>query len=307
MDVLTVRGLSKRYGKVQAIAGLDLEVRKGEVFGFLGPNGAGKTTFTKCVTGFVRPQEGEVRILGIDSVATPHLAAPHIGLVPDQYDFYSNLTGTQHLEFYGRLMGMGKDERQARVAEVTEVVGMTGLADRRIKTYSHGMKQRICIGQAILHKPELIFFDEPTNGLDPKGAYELREMIKSLAQDGTTIFLNSHQLHEVEDVCERVAIMDRGNLRTVSRVSDLRQRFSAAGMARIEVLNPTQKQRDAAKAALGVAVSKAGNKFEFSGDEEAIAAAVTAIVGAGGQVVGVERQRVSLEDVFLEVTKEVAA
>ncbi len=303
MAVLEVHDLHKRYGDVQALDGIDLEVRKGEVFGFLGPNGAGKTTFTKCVTGFVRPNRGTVRVMGIDTVDTPHIAAPHIGLVPDQYDFYPNLTGEQHLDFYGRLMGMGQDERQARVQEVVELVGMVGRAERKVKGYSHGMKQRICIGQAILHRPDLIFFDEPTNGLDPKGAYELRQMIKGLAKDGTTIFLNSHVLHEVEEVCQRVAIVDHGKLRTVARVADLRQQFSSAGVAKIEVLNPTKKQANAIQAAVGVAPILAANKYEFAADEKALAAAVAAAVGAGGKVVGVERSRMSLEDVFLKVTE----
>ncbi len=302
MAVLEVSGLRKRYGSVQALDGVDLSVRKGEVFGFLGPNGAGKTTFTKCVTGFVRPNDGDVRIMGIDSVDTPHLAAPHVGLVPDQYGFYPNLTGEQHLDFYGRLMGMEQEERQARVQEVIELVGMTGLAERRVKGYSHGMEQRICIGQAILHKPDLIFFDEPTNGLDPKGAYELRQMIKGLAKDGTTIFLNSHVLHEVEEVCQRVAIIDHGKLKTVSRVSDLRQQFSQGGRATLEVLNPTKKQATAIKAAIGTEPALSGTKFQFSADEKELAAAVAAVVTAGGKVVGVERSKVSLEDVFIQVT-----
>ncbi len=302
MAVLEVRGLEKRYGNVHALAGIDLEVKRGEVFGFLGPNGAGKTTFTKCVTGFVRPNAGEVRIMGIDSVEQPYLAAPHVGLVPDQYDFYPTLTGRQHLEFYGRLLGMDNETRSARIEEVIGIVGMDELAERKVKGYSHGMKQRICIGQAILHQPDLIFFDEPTNGLDPKGAYELRQMIKGLAADGTTIFLNSHLLHEVEEVCERVAIVDHGKLRTVSRVSDLRQQFSSAGMAKVEVLNPTKKQRDAAGKVLGNPPVQAANTYEFAADETTLADAVAAIAASGGKIVGVTRQRMSLEEVFLKVT-----
>ena len=200
---LEVRKLRKRYGETVALAGLDLQVARGEVFGFLGANGAGKTTFTKCVTGFVRPTSGEVEIMGVDAVKDPTLVAPHVGLVPDQYDFYSNLTGRQHLDFYGRLYGMPDEERKARIEEVLDLVRMQERADSRVKGYSHGMKQRICIAQAILHKPDLIFFDEPTNGLDPKGAYELREMIRGLSRDGTTVFLSSHILPEVEQVCDR--------------------------------------------------------------------------------------------------------
>jgi ABC-2 type transport system ATP-binding protein len=301
-SVLSVSGLTKRYGEVQALAGIDLEVEKGEIFGFLGPNGAGKTTFTKCVTGFVRPNSGTVRIMGIDSVQSPHLAAPHVGLVPDQYDFYPTLTGRQHLEFYGRLLAMEREPRHARIEEVLELVGMSDRADRRVKGYSHGMKQRICIGQAILHKPSLIFFDEPTNGLDPKGAYELRQMIKALGADGTTVFLNSHLLNEVEEVCERVAIVDQGKLRTVDKVSELRKRFASAGQATVEVLNPTQKSADAIKRVIGRSPLRAANSYEFAADEAQLAEAVAAVATAGGRIVGVQRSKMSLEEVFLRVT-----
>lgn len=303
VNVLEVQGLAKRYGDVQALDGVDLEVRQGEIFGFLGPNGAGKTTFTKCVTGFIRPNAGQVRIMGIDTLREPHKAAPHIGLVPDQYDFYPALTGRQHLDFYGRLMGIPSAPRKARIEEVLGLVGMSDRADRKVKGYSHGMKQRICIGQAILHKPDLIFFDEPTNGLDPKGAYELREMIKGLAKGGATIFLNSHVLHEVEDVCERVAILDHGRLRTVAKVADLRSEFSTGGHARIEVLNPGAKQVEAIRKALGVEVTAVASRYEFVATEPDVAKAVAAVAKAGGAIVGVERQHMSLEDVFLRVTE----
>ncbi len=303
VNVLEVEGLMKRYGDVQALAGVDLRVRKGEIFGFLGPNGAGKTTFTKCVTGFVRPDAGSASVMGLDTLRHPHKAAPHIGLVPDQYEFYPMLTGRQHLDFYGRLMGMPNAQRRERIEEVLGLVGMSDRAERKVKGYSHGMKQRICIGQAILHKPDLIFFDEPTNGLDPKGAYELREMIKGLAKDGTTIFLNSHVLHEVEDVCERVAILDKGQLRTVAKVADLRQQFATAGQARIEVLNPSKKLATAIKQALGVEATSVASRYEFVADEAEVAKAVLAVASAGGRIVGVERKRMSLEDVFLKVTE----
>ena len=298
--VLQTRGLRKAYRNVVALQGLDLDVHRGEVFGFLGPNGAGKTTFTKCVTGFVRPQGGSVSVMGIDALAHPTRAATHIGLVPDQYDFYSNLTGRQHLDFYGRLHGMPAAERRARIDEVLEVVRMTERADSRVKSYSHGMKQRICIAQAILHRPQLVLFDEPTNGLDPQGAYELRELIKGLARDGTTIFLNSHLLTEVEQTCQRVAILDRGRLVTVAGVADLKKRAAAAGgEVRIRVLNPSARLANVAKA------SRArldGDTVVAHSTPQATAALVAALVTAGGQVVEVASSSGSLEQAFLGLT-----
>ncbi|MES2154163.1 MAG: ABC transporter ATP-binding protein [bacterium] len=301
--VLETRGLRKHYGDVRALDGIDLRVEPGEIFGFLGPNGAGKTTFTKCVTGFVRPTAGTVTVAGIDALQHPTQVAHHVGLVPDQYDFYSNLTGRQHLDFYGRLLGMHAEVRKARIDEVLGLVRMVERADTRVKTYSHGMKQRICIAQAILHKPRLILFDEPTNGLDPKGAYELRELIKSLAKDGTTVFLNSHQLSEVEQVCNRVAILRRGQLVTVSTVNELRRQAGKTGGAvQVRLLNPANKFVTLVGRFATGTPSLNGDVLQFVADDEATAAAVAALAAAGAKIAAVTPTSSALEAAFLEIT-----
>lgn len=304
--ILQVRGLAKRYGDLWALQGLDLDVEKGEVFGFLGPNGAGKTTFTKCVTGFVRPNQGQVRIAGIDALRHPTAAAQHIGLVPDQYDFYSNLSGRQHLDFYARLQGLDRATRRTRIDEVLRLVRMEERADDRTRAYSHGMKQRICIGQALLHDPDVILFDEPTNGLDPKGAYELREMIRNLARDGTTVFLNSHLLHEVEQVCERVAILHKGKLLAVSRVADLQRNLGAGGTLEVEVTldRPLKKHQDAAAKASGAPATLDGPMLRFSADDARIPDVVAALVDAGARIRSVVPHGASLESVFLQLTED---
>src|SRR5581483_7424932 len=177
---------------------------------------------------------------------------------------------------------------------------MSERADTRVKGYSHGMKQRICIGQAILHRPGLILFDEPTNGLDPQGAYELRELIKGLAKDGTTVFLNSHLLSEVEQVCTRVAIVQRGRLVTVATVDELRRHAQGtAGLVRIRVLNPSRKLATAV-ARLGAAKLE-GNVVTLTGDEGVAADAVAALVAAGARVAEVT-PTASLEAAFLQLT-----
>jgi ABC-2 type transport system ATP-binding protein len=302
--VLQVRGLAKRYGDQWALGGIDLDVKRGEVFGFLGPNGAGKTTFTKCTTGFVRPQRGSVHVLGIDALAHPTRAAPHFGLVPDQYDFYTNLTGRQHLDFYGRLYGMNRRERKDRIDEMLARVRMEEGADKRTKAYSHGMKQRICIAQAMMHQPDVIFFDEPTNGLDPKGAYELRVMIRDLAKDGTTVFLNSHLLNEVEQTCGRVAVLDRGRLLTVETVANLRRAAAGGGEVRVRLLNPAKKFVTTVGSALQVNVLDEGGVLRFPADEEGVAKAVAALAAAGAKIAAVTPAEASLESAFLKLTEE---
>jgi ABC-2 type transport system ATP-binding protein len=299
--VLETRGLRKEYGKVVALQGLDLSVNKGEVFGFLGPNGAGKTTFTKCVTGFVRPNAGTVSILGIDALHHPTRVAHHIGLVPDQYDFYGNLTGRQHLDFYGRLLGMKSADRRSRIDEVLAIVRMEERADSRVKGYSHGMKQRICIAQAILHQPDIIFFDEPTNGLDPQGAYELRSMIKGLAADGTTVFLNSHLLTEVQETCERVAIVQKGRVVMTGKTEELRRKASG-GEVSVRLVRPGKALAAAVGKAVGVPATLEGDTLRAAVPETQIPDLVAAIVGAGGRILSVSPTIASLEDVFLEAT-----
>ncbi|MGB0651734.1 MAG: ABC transporter ATP-binding protein [Thermoplasmatota archaeon] len=307
VSALRTVGLRKRYKDVEALKGIDLEVKRGEVFGFLGPNGAGKTTFTKCVTGFVRPDAGQIEVLGVDARAESVRVNRYLGLVPDQYDFYPNLTGRQHLDFYGRLNGMSAGKRRSRIDEVLTLVKMHERADSRTKEYSHGMKQRICIAQALLHEPAIVILDEPTNGLDPQGAYELREMIRGLAKDGTTIFLNSHQLHEVEQTCDRVAILQRGRLRALNRIDELKRMASAgaAGTAagvRLRLLNPTKGRFDVARKVLGEAPTTDGNQLLFNADDEQTAAVVAALAAAGGRIAEVQRQEAGLESIFLQLT-----
>jgi ABC-2 type transport system ATP-binding protein len=228
--------------------------------------------------------------------------------VPDQYDFYSNLTGRQHLDFYGRLLGMPAHRRSDRIGAVLEVVRMQERADTRVKGYSHGMKQRICIAQAILHEPELILFDEPTNGLDPQGAYELRELMKGLAKDGTTVFLNSHQLNEVEQTCQRVAILRRGQLATVASVAELqRQAAKGGGAVQVRVLNPSTKLLTAAGKVLGSKPTVSGNTLEFVGDEGLTSDVVAALVTAGARIAAVTPTAATLETAFLELTQEAGA
>ena len=277
-------------------------MNQGEVFGFLGPNGAGKTTFTKCVTGFVRPDDGEIQVMGIDARAHPTKVAHHLGLVPDQYDFYPNLSGRQHLDFYGRLLGMPSGERRDRIGEVLALVRMEERADSRTKSYSHGMKQRICIAQALLHQPELVFFDEPTNGLDPQGAYELRQMIKGLAADGTTVFLNSHLLTEVQETCERVAIVQKGKVVKVGRVDELRRQSSAASVE-VRLQRPSKTLAGTvARSFPNAQVVLEDETLRATVEEARVPDLVATIVAAGGRVAAVTPALASLEDVFLELT-----
>jgi ABC-2 type transport system ATP-binding protein len=214
-----VVGLRKEYGRKIALHGLDLTVQPGEVFGFLGPNGAGKTTTVKILLGLVAPTSGEARLLGL--AAGNSEARRRVGYLPENFRFHDWLTGYALLDFHARLAGMSAEQRHERIPSVLNMVGLGGRGDDRIRAYSKGMTQRIGLAQAIIHEPDLVLLDEPTSALDPVGRREVRDLIRSLRARGMTVFLNSHLLSEVEMVCDRVAIVDRGRVVRSGHLEDL--------------------------------------------------------------------------------------
>jgi ABC-2 type transport system ATP-binding protein len=216
---IEVRSLRKEYGRKIALHGLDLTVQPGEVFGFLGPNGAGKTTTVKILLGLVAATSGEARIFG--RPAGDAEARRRVGYLPENFRFHDWLTGYSLLDFHARLSGVGAAERRARIPRILDQVGLGGRGADRIRSYSKGMTQRIGLAQAIIHEPDLVLLDEPTSALDPVGRREVRDLIRTLRARGMTVFLNSHLLSEVEMVCDRVAIVDRGRVVRIGALQDL--------------------------------------------------------------------------------------
>jgi ABC-2 type transport system ATP-binding protein len=221
-DDIAIRtdSLTKRYKQRVAVDNLSLDVRRGEVFGFLGPNGAGKTTTIAMLLALVRPTSGHAFVLGHDVQQEPAAALRHVGAMIEAPAFYPYLSGRDNLRVLARLDGL-PDER---IAEVLATVDLTARARDKYRTYSQGMKQRLAIAAALLSDPEVIMLDEPTNGLDPAGTVEVRELIRALAAEGHTIFLCSHILHEVQQVCQRVAILKEGRILSQGQVDELLQR-----------------------------------------------------------------------------------
>jgi ABC-2 type transport system ATP-binding protein len=218
--VVRTAGLTKRYGRLVAVADLNLEVRRGQVYGFLGPNGSGKTTTIAMILGLLHPDHGRVELFGVD--ARPHL--PHLlqrtGVVMEAPAFYPHLSGRANLRIFAILSG-GVPGR--RVDEVLDLVGLLSRADSKVRTYSLGMKQRLALAAALLRDPELVILDEPTNGLDPAGMREVRQLIRNLGEMGKTVFVSSHLLHEVEQTCSHVGILKQGRLLAQQPVSELLQ------------------------------------------------------------------------------------
>src|SRR5207248_8190532 len=226
MAAIEILGLEKTYTvgfwrkkPKQALKPLHLKVEDGEIFGFLGPNGAGKTTTLKLLMGLIFPTAGSARLLGHDW-RDPDVKAV-IGFLPEQPYFYDYLTAEELLDYYARLSGMEARARKRRIAEVLSRVGMSANASVQLRKFSKGMLQRIGVAQAIVHDPKLVFLDEPMSGLDPMGRLEVRDLIQSLKDEGKTVFFSTHILSDAETLCDRVAVLDRGELRAVGAVSEL--------------------------------------------------------------------------------------
>jgi ABC-2 type transport system ATP-binding protein len=213
------RSREMRQGIKVALAGLDLEVHAGEVFGFLGPNGAGKTTTMNVLLGFVPSSSGSASLFGID-VRQP-IARQRIGYLPELTYYYKFLTAEELLRFYAKIFGLARAEMEKRIADLLKLVELEPAAKRPIKSYSKGMQQRVGIAQALINNPDLLILDEPTSGLDPLGRMKVREIIQRLKSEGKTVFFSSHELGEVETVCDRVAIIHQGELKAVGSVAEI--------------------------------------------------------------------------------------
>ncbi len=219
--LISIRGMSKMYGRFEAVIGLDLEVPPGEVFGFLGPNGAGKTTTIKVLSGLLPPTMGQVLIGGFDISSQPIQAKAVTGFIPDTPFLFERLTGREFLRFVGRLYGMAGADFRDGVERQLQFFDLSDWADHLVESYSHGMKKRLAMGAALLHRPRVLIVDEPMVGLDPKGARKVRGLFRDLAGEGVTVFLTTHELATAEAVCDRIGIIHHGRMVATGSVREL--------------------------------------------------------------------------------------
>jgi ABC-2 type transport system ATP-binding protein len=224
--IISTRSLTKHYGDTVAVDDLDLEIRRGEVFGLLGPNGAGKTTTILMLLGLTEPTSGEVEVLGFDPRHHALDIKAAVGYLPDSVGFYEHMTGRQNLRYTARLNRIPGDERESRIDEVSTLVGITDQIDRKVGGYSRGMRQRLGLADALLKKPSVLILDEPTVNIDPAGVEEILSLVKRLAQrDGVTVLLSSHLLHQVQEICDRIGIFVSGRLAAMGRIDELSARL----------------------------------------------------------------------------------
>ncbi|WP_319523837.1 ABC transporter ATP-binding protein [uncultured Desulfosarcina sp.] len=302
---IAVTGLAKRFDDVAAVAGVDFEVRSGELFGFLGPNGAGKTTTINMLTGLARPDAGSIRIGGIDCSGNPRAAQHLVGVVPDESNLYPELTGYENLCFCAALYGLAKREREERARGLLEDFGLTRAADRKFAGYSKGMKRKLTIAAGIIHRPDILFLDEPTTGIDVASARQLRQLVSDLHRKGTTIFLTTHYIEEAERLCDRIAFIVEGRIVRIATVADLIQPLQAKQNLQLACANPVDR--------IPAEIGSRFPDFEFSLTKKGcirvasdgpigVGPLVRFLEDSGNVVTEARRLRPSLEDVFMQIT-----
>lgn len=301
-------GLTKRYDGVPAVDGLDLAVERGELYGFLGPNGAGKTTTIRMALGLIHATSGEVEVLG-ERVTTDRGPLRRVGALVEEPAFWKYLSGRRNLEYFARAGGRGEDtdRRLARVDTCLSMVGLAEAASKRVKAYSQGMRQRLGLALALLGEPELLMLDEPTNGLDPTGMREIRRLLRELTDGGTTVFVSSHLLSEVEAMCDRVGVMAQGRILAEGAPGTLR---GAADRLRVEV-DDVARATEIARGLVGATITDlarpsqggAGAITVTMQDAVTPADVNAALVRGGVRVSALVPMGDTLEDVFLHLVE----
>ena len=304
MSLLRVQGLFKAFAAIRAVDSVSFEVRPGEIYGLLGPNGAGKTTTISMISGLLKPDAGEVVVAGTPFWSDPQKAKRIMGVVPQELAIYEELTGRENLEFWGRMAGLSSSDAKSRAAELLEALTLTDRAKDAVKTYSGGMKRRINLGCALLHKPKLLLLDEPTVGIDPQARLNILEFIRNLRASGTAILYTTHYLEEAETLCQRIGIIDHGKLLAEGTLKELQDRLGGDRLFVLEAdLKDTspeswggfvQRFRVIQKTERQLVVSAIGTRDP--------SACLQDLLGLPVRVENVTLKRPSLNDVFLQLT-----
>jgi ABC-2 type transport system ATP-binding protein len=298
VSVIETKELAKSYGRIRALKGVSLRVEPGEIYGLLGQNGAGKTTLIKILLGIARRWSGDAELLG-HRAGTASVRS-RVGYLPEDHRFPDYHTGFSLLDFYGQLLGVPRAVRRRRIGEMLELVGLRGRMHYKLRTYSKGMKQRVGIAQALMHDPDLIFLDEPTDGVDPVGRREIRAIMTGLKERGKTVFLNSHLLGEVELICDRVGILQRGTMIREGDVPSLtRQKgLFIIGLASEQSFPQEELQKH------GYHVNRNGDLWEVGlTDGQSIDPVVDLLRGRGLSIRRLVEKRQTLEDLFMKTVE----
>jgi ABC-2 type transport system ATP-binding protein len=307
--IVRTEGLVKRYDGTVAVAGVDLAVAAGEIFGLVGPNGAGKTTTLRILATLLRPSAGEAEIAGFSVTRQPDQVRRVLGFMPDVFGVYDDMKVWEYLDFFARCYGIAPAGRRRMIGDLLELVDLADKRDQYVQTLSRGMQQRLCLAHALVHDPEVLLLDEPASGLDPRARVELRELLRELRALGKTILISSHILPELEELCTSVAIVDRGQVLAQGRVADIERRLRFGAVLRVRVLADGE-ELEAARArfeadpdvASSVILEDGAIELGFRGDDAASARLLAESVRAGLPIVSFSRAASDLEELFLQVT-----
>jgi ABC-2 type transport system ATP-binding protein len=309
--MITLESVEKRYGATVALAGVDLEVPEGSVYGLIGPNGAGKTTAMLILSSLLARDGGAVRVGGADPETQPREVRRQLGYMPDFFGFYDSLTAYEYLEFFAAAQAVPPARRRGVVLDLLALVDLSHKADADVNTLSRGMKQRLSLARTLVHDPQLLVLDEPASGLDPRARVQLRELIAELNRMGKTILISSHILSELEGICSHMALIDDGLVKAQGEIDVISKALSEARRLLVRV---PDSQVDAAwerlAAAFGVsevAVEKGRLEFVLAGGDEESAALLAALVGEGIVVYEWRVASAGLEELFMELTREEGA
>jgi ABC-2 type transport system ATP-binding protein len=300
--VIAARGLTKRYGAATVVDSIDFEVGKGEIFGLLGPNGAGKTTTILMMLGLTEVSGGEIRVLDHDPARDPLGVKRRVGYLPDQVGFYDNLTAFDNLVYTARLMGIPSHERDRRIMDSLARVRLADVAEKRVKTFSRGMRQRLGLAEIVMKRAQIAILDEPTSGLDPQAIVEFLEMIHELKRDGVTVLLSSHLLDQVQRMCDRVALFQKGRIVLMGSVPELARQVLGTGyVVEVEADAATGVDLEARFGAIAgvTAVTRTGvDHYRVITDRDVRAEIARAVVAANGALRRLSVDAPSLEAIY---------
>ena len=306
--VVRTENLTKRYGEFTALEDLNIHVKRGEILGFIGPNGAGKTTTIKILVGLSRPTSGKAFIADVDCSAQASKIKHLVGYMPDKFGSYDNMRVREYLDFFGAIFGLAGAARQKRIDEVMEITDASYMQDKYVESLSHGMQQRVGIARTLLHDPEVMIFDEPANGLDPKARIEMRDLLLRLAAEGKTLIVTSHILPELSRICDTVAIITGGKLQAFGELDDVMKDLCPTRSYEVQLID--ESHLDQAETILSQKVDKEQIvvsrqertlRFPTSDTEAELAAILNSVVASGVHVAQFREVAGDLEEAFLKV------
>lgn len=305
--MLKIKDLNKSYGKFKALDNLNLEIEKGELFGFVGPNGAGKTTTMRIVSGLLSADSGEVQVDGMDALKNPQKIKEKIGYMPDFFGVYDNLKALEYMEFYASIYGITGREAMKLCYELMELVNLADKADSYVDGLSRGMKQRLCLARSLVHNPELLILDEPASGLDPRARFEMKEILRNLSSMGKTIIISSHILPELAEMCSSIGIIEHGSMVVKGQVGEIMRKMTTSNPLVMEIVEGQEQAVRILKEnplVENISIRENSISMEFKGEQKEEAELLASLIRGNVLVASFVREEGNLEALFMQLTEK---